>query len=438
MTESAENKAFRILVVDDEPDMGPLITGIFRLPMKRGTLEFVHAENGARALEIIDEQGDIDLILTDINMPVMDGLTFLTHLKDKGTLAKSVVISAYNDLKNIRTAMNRGAFDFITKPIDPSDIKATVEKGIGEMKVVYESIRIKQQLEEATKEKEKLMVEQNERLEVQVRERTATINEQKTLLEIKNKEIVDSIHYAKRLQEAILPPREIFHSMINDGFILYRSKDIVSGDFYWFGNVGEQKVIVAADCTGHGVAGALMSMMGISLLNQIVNGDAISKPSEILDELDKALSTSMKMAEGNAHIGMDVAILTFDETMKKVEYAGANRPLWIVRDGEFHITQADKSPIGGLNARNQSNFTNHTLDLASNDALYIFTDGFADQFGGPQGKKMMRKRFREQISESLGSSMDEQGRVLLNYFEDWKKDHEQVDDILVIGIRTEK
>lgn len=437
MTDSAENKPFRILVVDDEPDMGPLITGIFRLPVKRGKLEFVHAENGAKALEVLDEQGDIDLILTDINMPVMDGLTFLNHLKDKGTVAKSVVISAYNDLKNIRTAMNRGAFDFITKPIDPADIKATVEKGIGEMNVVYEGIRVKRQLEQATREKEKLMIEQNERLEIQVKERTATINEQKSLLEIKNKEIVDSIHYAKRLQEAILPPRDLFHDMINDGFILYQSKDIVSGDFYWFGNVDGKKVIVAADCTGHGVAGALMSMMGMSLLNQIVNGDSMTQPSLILDQLDKALSVSMKMAESNAHIGMDVAILVFDETMNHVQYAGANRPLWMVRNGEFLITQPDKSPIGGLDARNQSNFTNHTLDLASSDALYIFTDGFADQFGGSQGKKMMRKRFREQISGFQHLPMNEQGKLLHDYFEEWKGDHEQVDDILVIGIRKD-
>jgi serine phosphatase RsbU (regulator of sigma subunit) len=433
--EESSTRQHKILVVDDEPDMGPLISGMFRLKVKRGELSFVYAENGQEALDKLDEHDDIDLIFTDINMPVMDGLSFLSKVKEKGLLQKSIVISAYNDLKNIRTAMNRGAFDFVTKPIDPNDIKTTLTKGIEEMNSIYEGIKIKSELEEATKEKEKLIVKQNEMLEIQVKERTATIIEQKTLLEVKNKEIIDSINYAKKLQESILPPQSLFHSLISEGLIFYQSKDIVSGDFYWFGEKDDKKIIVCADCTGHGVAGALMSMMGMSLLNQIVNEKGIVSPSHILNLLDEALAASMKKSGGNTHIGIDAAILVFDKSGTAAQYAGANRPLWLIRNSEFIITDPDKSPIGGLHERDQENFTNHEISIRKNDTLYIFTDGFADQFGGDHGKKLMRKRFRETLLLNQQLSMEQQGIKLTDYFESWKGEHEQVDDVLVMGIK---
>ncbi len=432
VTEIATKK---VLVVDDEPDMGPLITGMFRLKVKRGELTFVHAENGAAALQKLEEQSDIDLILTDINMPVMDGLTFLNQIKDKGLNQKAIVISAYNDLKNIRTAMNRGAFDFITKPIDPEDLKATIDKGINEMMLVEERIRIKKELEEERDAKEKFLLDQKERLEIQVTERTATIHNQKTLLEVRNKEILDSIHYAKRLQEAILPPLSAFHAIVPEGFVLYQSKDIVSGDFYWFGESDTKKIVVAADCTGHGVAGALMSMMGVSLLNQIIGAEKIDTPSKVLDMLDAALAKSMRKSGGNSHIGMDVAILAFNKDLSAVEYAGANRPLWIIRDGELITIGPDKSPIGGLSERKQSEFTNQHVNISKGDALYIFTDGFADQFGGPDGKKLMRKNFKDHLINNRQLTMKEQGNSLHEYFENWRGSLEQVDDILVIGIK---
>ena len=426
--------SYKILVVDDEPDMGPLITGIFRLRIKRGELTFTHAENGAEALKVLDEDDQIDLILTDINMPVMDGLAFLGKLKERGALQKAIVISAYNDLKNIRTAMNEGAFDFITKPIDSGDLKATIEKGINEMESVYNNLKTEQELEAANKEKERMILEQNERLEIQVEERTKTIIEQKVMLEVKNREIVDSIHYAKNLQESILPPVSLFHNIVPDGFLLYLPKDIVSGDFYWFGKFENKKVIVAADCTGHGVAGALMSMMGISLLNQFV-GDEEIDAARILKKLNDAVVRSKGTDEEKAHVGMDLAMIVIDEGGSTLQYAGANRPLWIIREGAIDIHKPDKSPVGGHHGIHIEEFTNHKINISGGDTLYIFTDGFADQFGGDNGKKMMTRKFRNELISIQEKGMGDQAVHLREYFNDWKGTEEQVDDVLVIGIR---
>src|ERR1041384_398769 len=209
----------KILVVDDEADLERLITQIFRKPIKNGELSFVFAENGAVALEKLIADPLIDILFTDINMPVMDGLMLLTKIKEHNLLQKAVVISAYGDMSNIRTAMNRGAFDFVTKPIDFEDITTTLTKAIHETEIFKEGLTAKSNLEKALsekaeaqqqalhnlQEKEKLILNQNEMLEKQVAERTVEVIHQKELIEIKNKEILDSIRYAKHLQEAILP-----------------------------------------------------------------------------------------------------------------------------------------------------------------------------------------------------------------------------------------
>jgi len=450
--------ANKILVVDDEPDLQLLITQKFRSSIAKGELIFDFALNGEIALEKATADPEIDLIFTDINMPVMDGLTLLNNLKERKVAAKAIVISAYSEIANIRVAMNKGAFDFITKPIELADLEVTMHKGLREMEMLRQGIETKQNLERTThekeeailekieaqrqalenlQEKEKLILQQNEMLENQVRERTSEVVLQKELIEQKNKEILDSIRYAKRLQEAILPPVKIMNGLFPHSLIYYCAKDIVAGDFYWFDAGRGQSIVVAADCTGHGVAGALMSMIGISLLNQLVNEKGITNPATILQQLHVMVIAALKQDENNTNDGMDICICAFDQASRKLKFAGANRPLWLLRNNEMIEYPPNKFPIGGLQVQHDEVIIQHDITLEENDMLYLFTDGYADQFGGENGKKLMKKNFREMLLSMQHMNMKQQEIHLKQHFENWKGMHDQVDDVLVIGIKIQ-
>lgn len=440
----------RILVTDDEPDLELLIRQKFRSRISKGELHFEFADNGETALEKLKSDPAIDLVFTDINMPVMDGLTLLGKMKEHDIQAKAVVISAYGDVRNIRTAMNRGAFDFIVKPIDLDDLEVTLSKALAEIEILKQGIEAKSKLEIALiekakaqaealrnlQEKEKLILEQNEMLEQQVMERTLEIMEQKEVIEEKNKEILDSIHYAKRLQEAILPDPALLSQVFPQNFILYYPKDIVAGDFYWFLN-GAKPVVVCADCTGHGVSGALMSMLGMSLLNQIVEANGILEPDAILNRLHRSVIEALRQRESESNEGMDIAVCVFDETKKKLRYSGANRPLWLVRNRELITLHPDKMPVGGLQFADRPPFTMHELELIPGDRIFLFTDGYADQFGGLHGKKLMTKNLKDLLIAHAEQPVEIQSRMLHDHFYSWKGDQEQVDDVLLMGIRID-
>lgn len=267
-----------------------------------------------------------------------------------------------------------------------------------------------------------------------VEQRTAEIEEKKKVLELRNKEILDSISYAKRHQDARIPKPEQLKEILINGFILYKPKDIVAGDFYWFENIRGKSIIVCADCTGHGVAGALMSMLGLSLLDEIVIKNDISNPAEILNQLHDGVFHSMHQEKGENSDGMDIIVCTYDQKNKTLEYAGANRPLCLIRNGELQEFKTDKFPIGGSQHLNRQPFQSFNLELKSSDCIYLYSDGYADQFGGPEGKKMMKKRLREQLLNVHQLSQVQQKDKLNKYFIDWKKDEEQVDDVLLIGL----
>lgn len=281
-----------------------------------------------------------------------------------------------------------------------------------------------------------------------IKYRTSRIEKEKKVLEAKveerthelaqkNRDITSSIEYAKRIQQAILPPLDEIKQYLPDSFILYLPKDIVSGDFYWFGEQDNKLIMVAADCTGHGVPGALMSMIGHNLLNQIVLEKGITKPATILNNLNTMVQTALKQGISNIDTtdGMDVALCVFNKQTREVEYAGANRPLIIASTGELKKVDPDKMPIGGSQIGLERSFTNHVHKLNPGETLYIFSDGYADQFGGEKGKKFMMKRFLETLQSIKDMPVKEQEAHLLNTIMSWKGDFEQVDDILVIGIR---
>lgn len=252
----------------------------------------------------------------------------------------------------------------------------------------------------------------------------------------KNKNITDSINYAKRIQQAILPSKEEMIKHLKEYFILYKPKDIVSGDFYFYAEQHGKIVIAAADCTGHGVPGAFMSMIGNDMLNQIIIEKGITKPSEILNQLNKSMKRALKQELENTETrdGMDIAICSMDIKSRKVEYAGAMRPLYFVSN-EFTKIDGDSTSIGGFTSEDFQ-FTNHELDLNSGDTFYIFTDGYVDQFGGDKGKKFMTKNFQNLLSTIYKRPLIEQHEVLDQTLNNWRKEKEQVDDILVIGIKV--
>lgn len=254
-------------------------------------------------------------------------------------------------------------------------------------------------------------------------------------LEEKRREIQDSINYAKQIQRAILPkPGDILSSLRCFG--LYKPKDVVSGDFYWFARNNGKVLIAAADCTGHGVPGAFMSMIGIDKLNNAVQEKQLYKPGEILASLNKGIKQSLKQDEHDSVLrdGMDIALCCFDFNIGKLEYAGANRPLILVRNGELTEIKPTKAAIGGW-TDNETVFNNNELHLQKGDTIYIFTDGYADQVGGEKGKKIMTKKFKEMLVSIQHLEMEEQEKELDRMFNDWKGSLEQVDDVLVIGIR---
>jgi serine phosphatase RsbU (regulator of sigma subunit) len=254
----------------------------------------------------------------------------------------------------------------------------------------------------------------------------------------KNKEITDSIKYAKRLQEAILPDKNFISSMFPESFVLYKPKDIVSGDFYWFEKWGTKKLFAAVDCTGHGVPGAFMSIVGYNQLNQAVNEHGLWKPNLILNALNKGITKTLrqKMESATVKDGMDMALCSLDEATNILEYSGAYNSLWLIRDGVFSEIKADKRPIGVFLGEELVPFTNHEIQLHKNDSIYIFTDGYADQFGGTKGKKFKYKSLQQLVMTSQHLSMEEQGKLLEKIIEEWRGNLEQVDDILVMGIKV--
>jgi serine phosphatase RsbU (regulator of sigma subunit) len=264
-------------------------------------------------------------------------------------------------------------------------------------------------------------------LEIKVHQRTSQLEEQKNklqdayrIIEEKNSEITDSIRYAKNIQEAILPPLHLLKNFLPESFVFFMPKDIVSGDFYWLAQTETKVIVAAVDCTGHGVPGAFMSFVGYNLLN-----------------LNISLNESLRNTLGTNDVkdGMDIAICTIDIETKIAEYAGAYNPLYHFRDKQLTIYPADRFPVGSYMEMNHKKFTNHSVQLVPGDTIYIFTDGYSDQFGGKGDKKFMYSRFRNLLLNVQDLNMTEQKLVLYKEFHNWKGVNEQVDDVLVIGIR---
>lgn len=272
-----------------------------------------------------------------------------------------------------------------------------------------------------------------ERLEEQVSHRTLELVQQKHLVEEKNKEILDSITYAKRLQNAILPPLKLIKETLPQSFLLYLPKDIVAGDFYWMEKKGDLVLFSVADCTGHGVPGAMVSVVCANALNRAVNEFHLTDPGKILDKTREFVVDTYSKSEEDVKDGMDISFACLNLKTGELKWSGANNPAWIVREGNLIELAADRQPVG--KSDNAKSFTTHFLQVQQGDMLYLSSDGFADQFGGIKNKKYKTTNLKKLLVEVAEKSLEEQERLIHESFLEWKGSVEQVDDVCVMGVR---
>jgi serine phosphatase RsbU (regulator of sigma subunit) len=272
-------------------------------------------------------------------------------------------------------------------------------------------------------------------LELKVLERTAEIQRQKDEIADQKKEIMDSIYYARRIQKAVLPDDQLVNKNMPEHFVLYLPRDIVSGDFYWIAEKEDKTIFAAADCTGHGVPGAFMSMLGMSYLKEIVNKSKRLSSARILDKLrDHVKDTLSQSTKGGQQDGMDIALCILNKDRKSLQYSGAFHPLYLIRNNTLFEYKPDLMPIG-IYIRKDKPFRNHNIRTAKGDCYYIFSDGYADQFGGEKRKKFLARSFKKLLLTIHNKSMPEQREILLETLKQWMEGYEQVDDILVVGFR---
>jgi len=261
------------------------------------------------------------------------------------------------------------------------------------------------------------------------------LEQQKQIIEIKNKSITDSIKYAKKIQTAFLPKQEIIETVLPNSFILYLPRDIVSGDFYWIRQIDDLRIIIAADCTGHGVPGAFLSILGTTLLNDIIVSKNILKPNKILDELRIAVVNSLNQfgTSNENKDGMDISVCVYNPENNILEYSGANNSLYIVRESNLIEYKSDRQPVGVF--AKEKPFTLHEINMKPNDSFYIFSDGYSSQFGGQKNDKLKTSRFKEYLLAVSKLDISNQKVELDNMLKTWQGNYEQIDDILVIGVK---
>jgi serine phosphatase RsbU (regulator of sigma subunit) len=304
---------------------------------------------------------------------------------------------------------------------------------------IYRSYRLKKRSHELITQKNTKLSIYNEKLIQQKSE----IELQKELIETKNTEILDSIKYAKRIQTAILPNDKFMKEFLPQYFILYKPKDIVAGDFYWMEQKDGKVLFAAADCTGHGVPGAMVSVMCVNGLNRSVREYELIDPAEILDKTREIVIREFEKSEQEVKDGMDISLCALQQVNStraesesvQLQWAGANNPLWIIRQGTIEVEEykPNKQPIGKVD--NPQPFTTHTIELQQGDTIYIFTDGYQDQFGGEKGKKFKASQLKEFLLSVQDKTMDEQKELLNETFENWRGILEQIDDVCIIGVR---
>jgi sigma-B regulation protein RsbU (phosphoserine phosphatase) len=405
-----KNEVYKILVADDSEFSYKIISET--LDIIGNKVQLFYAEDGKKACQMAM---DIipDLILMDVIMPEMNGIDAVKYLRTNESTA-DIPIMVLSASESLNSAYESGANDFISKPFHRYELLIKVRSALNLVQKIKETKRQKEELEKKHLE----VIEQRDQILQQ------------------RKEIIDDIQYSKRIQRAIFPTDQYMHKIIADHFILNLPKNIVSGDFYWVGELESGNIISIGDCTGHGISGAFMTMAGIAFLNQILSEKSAINANDILFRLREMVMKLLKQKgeEGEAADGMDISMVILNNDRSQLQFSGANNPLYIVRNGELLIYKGDRMPIG-IHLHFEQSFTNHIIDIHDGDMIYLFTDGFADQFGGPFNKKFRYKQFQELLIDIHKKPVSEQNKVLFRTINDWKGDNYQVDDILILGFR---
>ncbi len=370
----------------------------------------------------------IFLITTRKLKVTLNDLHLKTNLIAKGNLHERVIISGHNEFSALAEKFNSMIEQLESSQNELKQKNNIIEKNNKILSVKNEKI---------TLQRDKIESQRNE-----IEAQRDMVTSQKDMIIEQTRSITDSIQYASRIQGAILPPDEVIKYLLPKHFILYKPKDIVSGDFYWLTHKQGEIIIVVADCTGHGVPGAFMSILGSALLKDVVSNSKILQANQILNDLRENIILSLRQTgqSGEAKDGMDISLCIIDTEKMRLQYAGAYQPLFLIRKGVLKEFKADKMPIG-ISSKAGKSFTNNEIKIFKNDSIYLFSDGMADQFGGEDGKKLLSVRFKELLIDIQDNIMHDQKEILDNFIIEWMgstglyEKQEQVDDITILGIR---
>ena len=409
----AAKPKYPILYIDDEENNLISFKSTFRREYD------IHvATSGQQGLEIM-EQNEIHLVITDQRMAEMTGVEFLEKVMFLYPDCMRMIMTGFSDMDAIIQAINKGnIYRYIAKPWNREELKITIDSAFEVYNLKSQNKHLIEDLKEA-----------NLNLEQKVKERTRQIEQQ-------SRNITDSIHYASRIQTALMLPSEELDRLLPSHFILNKPKDIVSGDYYWVSHKDNRIIVAVADCTGHGVPGAFMSIMGINLLNEIVSKTGALRANEVLNELRDHLITSLGQTghRYEAKDGMEMALCVVDMESKQLQFSGAFRPMYLLRNEELIETKGDRMPIGIYNEEEVS-FTNKEIQIQDNDVFYLFTDGYVDQIGGPNKKTFKSRNFKKLLKDIYQSPLKEQKAILEKEHKTWRSDMEQIDDIMIMGVK---
>lgn len=394
-----------ILIVDDLED------NLFSL---NAVLKFegyiIHkANSGSLALEMASKI-QYDCIILDVQMPEMDGFE-VANILGKNEFTKNIPIiflsALGSDKEKVLQGMDSGAIDFLAKPVDPPLIKAKLKLCI--------------KLSSKYKDSKKIF---------------SAIKQEHSSLQEVNSEFSASLRYAQNIQQAILPTAEVINALFKDNFVIFRPKESIGGDFYYVKEVGNEIIFMCGDCTGHGVPGAMMSMISANIIHNIIDTKKIIVPNLILNTMVREFRKAFRNEFSNITIqdGLEVAICTYYKKEKKLQYAGAGRPIIIANQDGIKTIKSSSSGISG-NVSENYDFELNEFDIEEGDQLYLYSDGIVDQFGGPHNKKFMTKRLVQLLSSNLDLPMSEQKEIIDNSIVSWKEGQEQIDDILVMGLK---
>jgi len=402
-----------ILYIDDEEDNLTVFFSTFRRHYE------VHlAGSGSEGLELMRKH-PMQVVIADQRMPEMTGIEFLEKIIPEYPDCIRMVLTGFSDVEAIIQAINKGrVYRYITKPWNKDGLKITIDQAL-------ETYHLKQQNKKLFLD----LQETNKTLEKKVIERTKKIESQR-------REITDSISYASHIQHALLPPKPELDRLLPSYFILNKPRNIVSGDYYWLAQKGHKVIVAVADCTGHGIPGAFMSIIGITCMKEILNKTLDIRANEFLNQLRAQVIEALHQTgrREEARDGMEIALCVIDFSKKKLQFSGAFRPLYLLSDNNLRELKGDSMPIGHYNKEEES-FKNEELYYKENDMIYMFTDGYVDQLGGTDRKTFKSKKFKQLLMDIHQKPLPEQKDILEQEYEAWRSNVEQIDDIIVMGIR---